>query len=1142
MMIDVNGLKKKTTIAGVPSSAQSYFLSKLIETTGDLKRSVVFLLESEEDLFAFGDTVKSFVPSASSPLVFPAWDCLPYDKVSPSASLMGQRLYVLSSLASNPYQVIVTTIKALSQLLPPKESVSRSTLQAHCSDKNIRGRLLEYLSSNGYNHVDTVRQVGDYAVRGGLIDLFPVNESFPLRLDFFDDDLESIKSFSAETQLSSGDKHHFYLSPISEVLLTHATIENFRHSYRELFGIQGQEDPLYQSIIQTIPFQGMEHWLPLFYKNPESFFDYLKSPLFVYNTRAWDGVEAFGEKVRSYYDFRQESLSSKQDSYRPLSPDSFYLSESALKKHISRESEIEVTSFNPKGAEDFGARLSSPFRLNHKTRRDIYGALKDHVRTSSKKIVFAAATPGSLEVMKTALERIKIQPDVCDWQTLETQSGSSPSLMVLPLVHGFETGQFQIITEEDLYGARLSKKRSLTDRQKKKNLLEINQFQEGDFLVHEDYGIGSYAGLVTLKIQNANHDCVCLVYAEGDKLYVPVENLDILSFYANKFSATSVDKLGSSAWQGRKARAQEKIKEVAEKLAKIAAQRQLSHADSYYPQSTFDDFCHRFPYPETEDQSRTIQEVLEDLSKDKPMDRLLCGDVGFGKTEIALRAAFVVASQHTQVAVLAPTTILARQHYETFQRRFRDFSIKIAFISRFQSSAESKKIREAVAKGSIDVLIGTHSLLASSTQFTNLGLLVIDEEQHFGVAQKEKIKSLYPKTHILTLSATPIPRTLQMAISGIRDLSLITTPPIERLPVHTWIMPYDDLTVKEALIRERQRGGQSFFVCPRISDIGPMLRTLSKMLPDFKLAVAHGDLPPKDLERIMIDFCDRRYDVLISTNIIESGLDIPSANTLIVYRSDLFGLAQAYQLRGRVGRSKNQGYAYFTFTQDKTLTTMAERRLEVLQSLRSLGASFQVASYDMDIRGSGNILGEEQSGQIENVGVGLYQHMLEEALAELKINPTNPVSLETGWTPQISLGLEILIPPSYIPDDSLRLALYQRISRFETDEETESFRAEMIDRFGPLPFEVENLIQIVSLKNLCKQLNIHKLESGPNGVLITFYKNTFPDPDKMIRFIQKSAGTIKARPDQKMVISKAWKNASHLIKGISLLLEDLREG
>jgi transcription-repair coupling factor (superfamily II helicase) len=1139
MMLNLNEQRKQTTIAGVPVNAQSYFIAQALQKTGQLNRSLLCLVEAEEDIDAFAAAVKSFSPVAS-PLIFPEWDCLPYDRVSPSSKVMGRRLCVLSALLKDPYQVVITTAKAFSQFLVPKEILSKSVFSSTSCPKNFRQTLLTYLFCNGYNRVDTVQQIGDYAIRGGLIDFYPANEPNPLRLDFFGEDLDSIKTFSAESQISLTRKDFFHLSPICEVILIKDTIEHFRHRYRALFGTQAQNDPLYQSITNNIPFQGMEHWLPLFYEHPQQLIDYLDNPLFIYNARAWDGLDVFKEKIHSYYDFRQENLKLSQDIYRPLSPETLYISEHTLKKQLSSSAQVETTAFNPKGAEDFGARILHFLRFKKENRRDVYNLLKQHLEETTKKVIFAAATPGSLEVMKTALETIKILPEISSWDEVEKSHKRGPFLLVLPLAHGFETSQFQIITEEDLYGTKLSKKTRNTEKLKQKNLLEISQFQEGDFLIHEEYGVGTYSGLITLTIQDANHDCVCLVYAGGDKLYVPVENLNILSFYANKFSSVTLDKLGSATWQARKAKAQEKIKEIAEKLSKIAAQRHIIETESYLPEVSFEEFCNRFPYPETHDQLRTIQEVLEDLSKNTPMDRLICGDVGFGKTEVALRAAFIVAHQKSQVAILSPTTILARQHFETFQYRFRGFPLKIAMISRFQSSSEAKKIRESIAKGEIDIIIGTHSLLSSSTKFKNLGLLIIDEEQHFGVTQKEKIKSLYPKSHILALSATPIPRTLQMAISGIRDLSLITTPPIERLPVHTWVMPYDPLTIKEALIRERQRGGQSFFVCPRISDIGPVLRNLNELLPGFKFSVAHGGLPPQELEKIMMDFCERKTDVLIATNIIESGLDIPSANTLVVYRSDLFGLAQIYQLRGRVGRSKNQGYAYFTFTQDKILTKTAERRLEVLQSLRSLGASFQVASYDMDIRGSGNILGEEQSGQIENVGVSLYHHMLEEALAELKTNPNKSISLETNWTPQINLGLEILIPHAYIPDDSLRLGLYRRISEMATEEETDNLRVEMVDRFGPLPSETENLIQIVSLRNLCKKLNIHKLESGPNGVLVSFYKNIFPDGEKMMRFIQQSFGTVKARPDQKLVVLKAWKSPAHLIKGIGNVLTELR--
>lgn len=1138
-MINLNQLPKHTVIAGVPFSASSYFLSQSLEKTGGLKRSIVCLLPDNSHLDSCATSLSMFSPSLR-PLVFPAWDCLPYDKISPSAGCMGQRLSTLSALIKNPFQVIMTTPQALSSLLPPPSQLVDHVLEITAPQSSLRTRLLDYLCAKGYLRVDTVQQVGEYAIRGGLVDLYPSGSSHPLRLDFFDEDLESIKSFSSETQLSLNEITSFNLSPASEVILTEETIENFRSTYRELFGTIAHQDPLYQSISQNIPFQGMEHWLPLFYTTTAFFCDYLTNPLIISAARAWEGFDSFYEKVQSSYVFRKDSMIRHQDVYRPIDPVSAYKNEVRLKKDLASYAQVDVSPFSPKGAIDFGARILHTLKFKNENRRETYRILKDHLIQAPKQVIFAASSPGALEAMKIAFDAAKIKTTLCaSWDALP--SDGTPSLIVLPLDQGFETPQFQIITEEDLYGAKLAKKTRSNARAKKRNLLEISQFQEGDFLVHEEYGIGSYAGLVPLTIQGAQHDCVCLIYADGDKLYVPVENLYILSFYANKFSETTLDKLGSSSWQARKARAKEKIKEIAEKLAKIAAQRVLVEASPYFPDPLFDEFCHRFPYPETEDQLRTIQEVLDDLAKPTPMDRLVCGDVGFGKTEVALRAAFVVAHGGAQVAILAPTTILARQHFETFQRRFKGFPFKIRIISRFQSSAESKKIREEVEKGETHILIGTHSLLSSTTKFHNLGLLIIDEEQHFGVAQKEKIKSLYPHVHLLALSATPIPRTLQMAVSGIRDLSLITTPPVERLPVHTWVMPYDDLAIKEALIREHKRGGQSFFVCPRVSDLSTVFRNLSDLLPNFKLAVAHGGLPSKELEQVMIDFCERRYDVLIATNIIESGLDIPSANTLVVYRSDLFGLAQIYQLRGRVGRSKNQGYAYFTFNPDKSLTQTAERRLEVLQSLRSLGASFQVASYDMDIRGSGNIMGDEQSGQIENVGVGLYQHMLEEALAELKSNPEKPVILSRDWAPQINLGLEVLIPSSYIPDDSLRLSLYRRISDLQNEEETESFLIEMIDRFGPPPVEVDNLIQIVSLRNLCKELYIHKLESGPNGVLITFYKNIFPDAEKMLRFIQKSQGTAKARPDQKLVILKAWGTPSQVLKGMKQTLTVLKE-
>ena len=1138
-MLDINETKKLEIIGGVPLRARAYFIAECLRETGSLKKTLFCLVEHEKEIDGFVASLKAFDP-AFNPLVFPEWDCLSYDKVSPSTKIMAQRLATLSHLLKNPCRTVVTTAKSLSQLILPKEALSQATLDIKKGETIKREKLLKALSSNGYVRADTVRNIGEYAIRGSLIDLYPAGHPLPVRIDFFDEEVESIKTFSPETQTTESEKESFSLAPVSEVVLTPKAIEDFRHNYRTLFGTPAQSDPLYQAISNDLPFQGMEHWLPLFYEMPlQKLTDYSVNFTVLYSPRDWDGLESFSEKTKDAYRFRKENL--KTDLYRPLSPPSLRLSESNLKKVLAEGERIELSSFSPKGAQDFGVRVLHAFTSEKGNKKNAYKLLKDHLQKASKKVILASSTLGSLEVIKKTLEGLSIDVKEKPWSEIEKSDEKGPFLTVLPLSQGFETENFQLITEEDLYGEKLVRKRAITRKSKKRNLLEVSQFQEGDFLIHEEHGIGKYQGLVILAIQEANHDCVCLSYEEGDKLYVPVENLNILSFYASKSSPTNLDKLGSASWQKRKARAKKKIKEIAEKLSKIAAQRQMASANPYIPEASFKDFCDRFPYCETEDQMRTIQEVLEDLSKDSPMDRLVCGDVGFGKTEVALRASFIVAAQRSQVAILSPTTILARQHFETFQQRFQGFPLKIALISRFQSPAESQKIRKSVENGEIDIVIGTHSLLSTQTKFKDLGLLIIDEEQHFGVAQKEKIKSLYPQAHVLSLSATPIPRTLQMAVTGIRELSLMTTPPVERLPVHTWVAPYDTLTIKEALIRERDRGGQSFFVCPRVSDISDMHHKLKELLPDFKIAVAHGQLLPKNLEKVMVDFCDRKFDILIATNIIESGLDIPSANTLIVHRSDLFGLAQIYQLRGRVGRSKQQGYAYFTFSPDKTITATAERRLEVLQSLKSLGGSFQIASHDMDIRGMGNIVGEEQSGQVKDVGVGLYHHMLEEALIELKADPDAQIMTQSEWTPQINLGLEILIPNSYISDDTLRFSLYKRISEMTEKEDIDAFKVEMIDRFGPLPQESQNLIETIFLRNLCKQLSIQKVDAGPKGVLVTFYKDTFSDSEKMMRFIGNSHGTVKARPDQKLVILNGWGSPIQIMMGMIKILTKLME-
>lgn len=1124
MSIDLPSLKKGNplTIGNLPHSAERYFIADFIRRAPE-PQTFLFVTHEGQFIDDFSEEIQEFYPNLSV-LPFPQWDCLPYDRISPSSKILAERIETLSALLTLPKKsrLIITTPLGLIQRLPPQEYLSNQTITLETGHDYDQNSLIKHLTERGYERAEVVRKAGQYAVRGGLVDCFPTGFISPLRLDFFGDTLESIKTFDPDSQLSSGMVAQVTLKPMNEVVLTTETIQTFRHQYRALFGIKSQSDPLYESITQGTVFQGMEHWLPLFYQETATLLDYLpKEAVIFLSPQALEKIPEEFTKIHSYYEFRLEESKNPNTSfiYRPLSPTQLYVEKPSISNYKS-------LSFSPfKGPKDMDSSLR-PLPL-----LDLPERLK-----SSKTVIFTAATVGGCERLKERLpEEI---PILTSWDQARSLPQGARALVPLSLKHGFSTPDLEIITETDIFGKRLvlpgSRKRS-----KKKDLLEMDQFQIDDFLVHQEHGIGRYAGLQQITIQEATHECLCLLYDEGAKLFVPVENMEVLSFYAGRDSEVTLDRLGGANWQIRKARTKKRIKEIAEKLMVIAAKRKLTTAESFVLDAVlYEKFCALFPYAETEDQKNAIHDVLEDLNGTHPMDRLICGEVGFGKTEVALRAAFMVAAQGAQVAILAPTTLLARQHYETFEKRFKPFNMRIALLSRFQSPSAAKKIKEEVEKGDIKILIGTHSLLTPNLRFKELGLLIVDEEQHFGVQQKELLKKNYPHIHVLSLSATPIPRTLQMAISGIRELSLITTPPLERIPIQTAVFPFDGLTVREALLREKERGGQSFFVCPRLADIPLVEKEISKLLPYFKIAIATGQLDSKELETTIVDFCHRKYDLLISTNIIESGLDIPSANTMIVYRSDLFGLASLYQLRGRVGRSNQQGYVYFTVTPEKTLTKNAEKRLEVLQSLSNMGESFRLASYDMDIRGPGNLVGEEQAGQIKEVGLGLYQHMLEEALTQLR-NPESPEPLEQDWSPQISLGLEILISDKYVADLNLRLNLYRRIAQLKTAEEIEAFTIELRDRFGPIPQETLNLLETVLLKNLCRSLNIHKLEGGPKGILISFYENFFPRPDIIFRFIHENLGTIKLRPDQKMVILRSWSTTTERIKGLQKLLGKL---
>ena len=756
---------------------------------------------------------------------------------------------------------------------------------------------------------------------------------------------------------------------------------------------------------------------------------------------------------------------------------------------------------------------------------------------NGKRVIIAMWSDGSRERMSHVLadHGLVNLANVSDYPDALKRPRPEIALAVLGLESGFETADLAVVAEQDILGDRLVRRRRASKRPED-FIAEVTSLDAGDLVVHVDHGIGRFVGLQTIEAGGAPHDCLELHYAENAKLYLPVENIELLSRYGSEEAGVQLDRLGGAGWQTRKARLKNRIREMAGELIKIAAARLLREAPRLtVAHGMYEEFCAGFPYDETEDQETVINTVIDDLASGKPMDRLVCGDVGFGKTEVALRAAFIAAMSGKQVAVIVPTTLLARQHFKTFTDRFRGFPVKVAQASRLVPNADLKLVKQGLADGTVDIVVGTHALLGKTIAFKDLGLLVVDEEQHFGVAHKEKIKTLRAEVHVLTLSATPIPRTLQLALTGVRDLSIIASPPVDRLAVRTFVAPFDPIVVREALLRERYRGGQAFYVSPRIDDLAEVKAYLDQNVPEARVVVAHGQMPPTTLEDIMSAFYDGKYDVLLSTTIIESGLDIPTANTLIVHRADMFGLSQLYQLRGRVGRSKTRAYALFTLPAAKRITGQAERRLKVIQSLDTLGAGFQLASHDLDIRGAGNLLGEEQSGHIREVGFELYQQMLEEAVMSMKAGGTEAV--EDRWSPQITIGMPVLIPEEYVADLSVRLGLYRRLADIDEEREIDAFGAELADRFGPLPEEVQHLLKIVGIKALCRRANVEKVDTGPKGAVLQFRNGEFANPEGLVAYIREEGA--KVRPDMKVVFFDDWEKPDQRLKGMTLMLRTL---
>jgi len=1141
-----NIFSKKIVLSGLPEGLDASFLVKKIKKDGT---SFLHISRDDARALALKTAVKFFDPDISI-VDFPAWDCLPYDRVSPNKEILSLRVSALSKLLKEPSnpRLVISTVNAVSQRVPTRKIIKESSFSLLVGHSINRESLISQLIDIGYENCSSVVKRGDFVVKGGIIDIFPPNTDLPVRLDFFGDQLDRARFFDPETQLSGKFTSEILLSPVSEFFLNQSHINHFKSKYRHTFGTNGLDDPLYESLSSGRPYLGYEHWGPMFYNEMDTIFDYFDKNMSISVDFGSDqGINRRWETVTEQFENRVSDLKGNsffKTKYKPMTPESLYISSAEWTK-ITKDREVLIFSpiKIPVGLNvlDMGGLAGKNFVVERQERSNsLFKNLLVHIENKRKKgtLLIASYSEGSRDRMQSMLSDNGFHHHRKISGFLDLKHGSDiVGLVVLPIENGFESNDLTIISEKDILGDRLVRL-SLRKAKGKDFLKDLSTLKLNDLVIHIEHGLGKYVGLEKIETLGVEREYLSLQYSDNDKLLLPVENIELLTRYGQ--DVAELDKLGSTAWQSKKSRLKKRLFDMADSLIKLAAERAMKKGLVLLPpEFLWDNFCARFPYQETDDQVNAISDVLSDLSSGQPMDRLICGDVGFGKTEVALRAAFVVASASKQVAIITPTTLLSRQHHSNFKERFRGLPFEVAQLSRFVPTKQALKVKEQIENGTIDIVIGTHALLSDKIDFSNLGLVIIDEEQHFGVVHKERLKRLKSNVHVLTLTATPIPRTLQLALSGARELSVIATPPIDRYTIRTYVSEFDTLTIKDALMREHYRGGQSFFIVPRVSDIEFISRFLKENLPEVKVGVAHGQMSATYLDDTMSAFYDHQYDVLLATSIVESGLDIPSANTLIIYKADMFGLAQLYQIRGRVGRSKIRAYAYLITDSKKPITTQAEKRLNVLSNIETLGAGFSLASQDLEIRGAGNLLGDEQSGQIREVGFELYQSMLEDAITKIKAGDSeSTLELNDSWSPEINLNVTVLIPESFVKDLDVRLGLYRRLSDIRDSRNMESFAAELIDRFGVLPKEVLMLINIMKIKNKCLDAGIIKLDGGPRGAMIKFHNDKFANPEKLLLYIKSQGDLIKVR-GSKLIIRRNWSRTVDKIKGVYAITSEL---
>jgi transcription-repair coupling factor (superfamily II helicase) len=1283
--IKLKNICETSEIVRLPNDAQGFVLSQILKNFTD--QDCVIVAENDLQMENFATQIRFFFPEVLKKfeiLFFPAWDCLPYDRASPKAAISSARikcLYKISQQNSGKKFLILTNVNSVLQKTLAPAELKNYGLKIAAKSKISIAEISNFLITSGYERSPSANMAGEFAVRGGIVD-FVTEKAADLigyRIDFFGDEIESIRAFDPLTQITQEQLREIKILPASEVALNEKTVATFRQKYREEFATS-LNDQLYSAISEKRSYVGMEHWLPFFYEeNLVSFFDYFlnceRALTIFLNQKIFSQAQARGKIIEEYFQARIDAPK-QENNYHPIAPNLLYLSHEELQQKIAQHQKISLNSFD---ATDLNQRIfdleikpipdfALAGRSNRQNPFQLFKTFFPH--NPQQKIVISCFGDASRSQISRILHDYDLNSvPIENFAQISSLPKNFIGLINLPLNHGFQTSDLIFISEQDLLGEKVIRRKSANKAASQRLVEEGLSINLGELVVHRDHGIGKFDGIHTITVGDSvtyeppssrlrvdlltknDHlgrsfdvrspldrgilapqkknltrvDMIKILYGGGDVLFVPVDDINLITRYGADNPLIQLDRLGNFGWKNRKEKVRNKIKIAAEELLKIAAARHLKKAPIFVPdQHFYDEFKARFGFVETEDQAKAIEEVEEDLQRGSPMDRLVCGDVGFGKTEVALRASAVVVGESAgalgvskiecdltptlnpiqeteilgrhcerseaihevetsgllryarnddlkdrgqikyltpnalrltpnstpQIAIVAPTTLLVRQHFKNFTKRFENTGIKIAQLSRLVSAADAKKTRAELEVGAVDIVIGTHALLQKNIKFKNLALVIIDEEQHFGVAQKERLKELRNEVHILTLSATPIPRTLQMSLTGVKDLSLIATPPIDRLAVRNFTMPYDSVIVREAVLREHNRSGRVFFVVPRIRDIEEMEPRLKTLLPEIKIRHAHGGMAPTELDEIMNDFVDGKIDMLLSTTIIESGIDISEANTMIIYRAEMFGLSQLYQLRGRVGRGKVRAYAYLMLS-PKKLSDESRKKLEVMQNLDSLGVGFSIASHDMDIRGSGNLLGDEQSGHVRETGVELYQQMLLETIEDLKKESlTTPSALRLtpyDYSIQLKLGISLLIPEPYMPDLSLRMNFYKKIARVESTEDQEILITEMTDRFGKIPEEILNLMEVARLKFACKKVGIEKLEVAAEGIFISFKDNKFAAPEDLMQLIFSSKNQIKLHAGQKVFfagrvtsIAEKFSFAFTVIQRMSALIDQLK--